>query len=205
MQGAAGAADGSDADPAAAVDAATAAVAAGTDAAAAATAAVTATTQEQPADSGSSSSTSTTTTGTTTTSSSTSSSIFARVWPTNYRRLDSATLRRAHEADVTPTVFDFSLWRRHRSRLRYVEHMATLPASHLMLDLAAPVLALAAAAAAVGAYETALGAGALPPFFPDVAPAAEGPFNAASFAMSLMLAFKVNASYARWNEARCLW
>jgi len=40
--------------------------------------------------------------------------------------------------------------------------------------------------------------GALPSFLPNIAMAAEGPFNAASFAMSLMLAFKTNVSYARW-------
>jgi hypothetical protein len=52
---------------------------------------------------------------------------FTPAWPANYKkRLEAATLERAHEADVTPTVFDFGLWRRHRSRLRYIEHLATL-------------------------------------------------------------------------------
>ncbi|GBF91441.1 hypothetical protein Rsub_04181 [Raphidocelis subcapitata] len=131
---------------------------------------------------------------------------FTPYWPSNYRkRLEAATLERAHEADVTPTVFDFALWRRHRSRLRYVEHLVTLTGSYFVLDLAAPVIVLTAAAAAVGLYETVLQGGMLPSFLPNIAMAAEGPFNAASFAMSLMLAFKTNVSYARWNEARCLW
>jgi hypothetical protein len=52
---------------------------------------------------------------------------FTPSWPAHYkRRLEAATLERAHEADVTPTVFDFALWRRHRSRTRYVEHLVTL-------------------------------------------------------------------------------
>lgn len=52
---------------------------------------------------------------------------FRPAWPRNYKKkLEAATLERAHEADVTPTVFDFELWRRHRSRLRYVEHLVTL-------------------------------------------------------------------------------
>lgn len=41
-------------------------------------------------------------------------------------------------------------------------------------------------------------AGILPAALPNIAMAAEGPFNAVSFAMSLMLAFKTNVSYARW-------
>jgi len=52
---------------------------------------------------------------------------FAQVWPAKYhKRLEAVTLERAHEADVTPTVFDFALWRRHRSRLRYWEHLVTM-------------------------------------------------------------------------------
>jgi hypothetical protein len=131
---------------------------------------------------------------------------FSPRWPSNYkRRLEPATLERAHEADVTPTVFDFALWRRHRSRTRYVEHLVTMAQSYFILDLAAPVLALTAMAVFVGCYETGLQSGALPDFLPNIAMAAEGPFNSVSFAMSLMLAFKTNVSYARWNEARCLW
>lgn len=52
---------------------------------------------------------------------------FTPSWPSNYtKKLEAVTLERAHEADVTPTVFDFALWRKHRSRLRYVEHLVTL-------------------------------------------------------------------------------
>jgi ion channel-forming bestrophin family protein len=36
-----------------------------------------------------------------------------------------------------------------------------------------------------------------------VVPAA--PFNLTSFALSLLLVFRTNTSYSRWNEARKIW
>ena len=40
---------------------------------------------------------------------------FKIVWPSGYqRRLERTTIERMHQADVTPTTFDFALWRKSR-------------------------------------------------------------------------------------------
>lgn len=45
----------------------------------------------------------------------------------------------------------------------------------------------------------------LPAGLPNIAAAAWEPWNVGSFALSLMLVFRTNSSYARWVEARALW
>eukprot|EP00877_Chromochloris_zofingiensis_P009929 jgi/Chrzof1/518/Cz01g18220.t1 len=47
--------------------------------------------------------------------------------------------------------------------------------------------------------------GCLPSQSPNIALAAAEPFNLTSFALSLLLVFRTNSSYARWLEARTLW
>jgi predicted membrane chloride channel (bestrophin family) len=57
----------------------------------------------------------------------------------------------------------------------------------------------------VNLFTAASQLGMLPGYFPNVALAAAEPFQNSCFALSLMLVFRTNSSYARWAEARCLW
>lgn len=121
------------------------------------------------------------------------------MWPSGYtRRLERTTIERVHSADLTPTTFDFALWRKHRSPWRYVEHLATLPASNFLHDLSGTIGVIMAIAVAVGLYESGLEAGVLPRGLPNIALAAAEPAALTSSALSLLLVFRTNACYQRW-------
>ncbi|KXZ52338.1 hypothetical protein GPECTOR_10g970 [Gonium pectorale] len=121
------------------------------------------------------------------------------------KRLEPNTVERVYEADVYPAVFDFAAWTQHRSRGRYLEHCITLFRSYFFRDLLGPLLVLVGAAVAVGLYETFLQEGLLPEWVPDFGGVSDTPFQLTSFALSLMLVFRTNSSYARWLDARQQW
>ncbi len=114
----------------------------------------------------------------------------------------------ADEADLYPPVYDFEAWKNHRSRGRFVEHMLTLGRSFLVRSLFnGPLVDVTIICLLVGTYETLLEGGHLSmlPWLPDLAISAPEPFHQTSFALSLMLVFRTNSSYARWAEARQCW
>ncbi|GLC41094.1 hypothetical protein PLESTB_000943600 [Pleodorina starrii] len=121
------------------------------------------------------------------------------------KRFEPKTVERVYEADVYPAVFDFDSWTQHRSRGRYLEHCITLFRSYFFRDLLAPLAVLVGAAVAVGLYETGLRDGLLPGWLPDIEGVSDTPFQLTSFALSLMLVFRTNSSYARWLDARQQW
>lgn len=59
--------------------------------------------------------------------------------------------------------------------------------------------------AAIAVYETLLEVGVLPREWPGLTIEATAPLSLTSFALSLLLVFRTNSSYARWQEARCIW
>ncbi|KAI8464599.1 MAG: Bestrophin, RFP-TM, chloride channel-domain-containing protein [Monoraphidium minutum] len=77
--------------------------------------------------------------------------------------------------------------------------------SRVIWGLARPLLFVAAISAAVVAYEALRAAGLLHPALPSVQLTSKEPFGLTSFALSLLLVFRTNASYARWDEARKMW
>ncbi|PRW20392.1 UPF0187 chloroplastic [Chlorella sorokiniana] len=103
------------------------------------------------------------------------------------------------------TVFDFNEWRKHRSTERYVRHMQSMTSSRMVRGLAAPLAYIFAVATAVSVYNASVEAGLLPSLLPEVKMASNGPFGSVSFAISLLLVFRTNASYARWLDARKAW
>ncbi|GLI62951.1 hypothetical protein VaNZ11_005805 [Volvox africanus] len=121
------------------------------------------------------------------------------------KRFEPKTVERVYEADVYPAVFDFESWHQHRSRGRYLEHCITLFRSYFLRDLFGPLLVLVGASVAVGLYETALQEGLLPDWLLDFGGTSDTPFQLTSFALSLMLVFRTNSSYARWLDARQQW
>jgi len=132
------------------------------------------------------------------------------------KRYERPTQLRIYEADVYPATLDFYGWRLHRSSKRYMEHILTIFRSHMLKVLIGPILATSTFAVIVATYNTAAMSGtalALPfglakifSFVPKtIISAAWEPYSLMSFALSLMLVFRTNSSYARWVEARALW
>ncbi|PSC75313.1 hypothetical protein C2E20_1391 [Micractinium conductrix] len=105
------------------------------------------------------------------------------------------------------TVFDADRWVMHRSVNRYFRHLWDLPRSRLLLGLAAPLAYVLGLSAVVCAYGAAQQAGLLPSLLPSLAGAARMRelYNLTSPTLALLLVFRTNASYARWDEGRKMW
>ena len=77
--------------------------------------------------------------------------------------------------------------------------------SRIILGLWQPLAFVVAVAVAVAAYNEAALAGAVPAVPDAFLVRSEAPFNLSSFALSLLLVFRTNSSYARWLDARKAW
>ncbi|PRW33726.1 UPF0187 chloroplastic [Chlorella sorokiniana] len=102
------------------------------------------------------------------------------------------------------SVFDFDLWKKHRSSSRYLRHIVGLGESRIVSGLMAPLTYVMTLSLAVACYNAAAEAGYLP-VFPELKLATNAPFGLTSFALSLLLVFRTNSSYGRWDEARKMW
>jgi predicted membrane chloride channel (bestrophin family) len=103
------------------------------------------------------------------------------------------------------TVFDFKRWREHRSTKRYQRHIVGIGGSRIVRGLAGPLWFVVIVSVGVGTYESVREAGLLPVYLPSISVTNTAPFNLSSFALSLLLVFRTNSSYSRWDEARKLW
>ena len=74
-----------------------------------------------------------------------------------------------------------------------------------MRGLQRPLLYTAAVSSFVCAWEYARAAGYLPEWAPSVQLNSKEVFGLTSFALSLLLAYRTNASYERWDGARKMW
>ncbi|KAI5075064.1 hypothetical protein GOP47_0011025 [Adiantum capillus-veneris] len=95
-------------------------------------------------------------------------------------------------------------WLRHRSSLRYVRHVLSSVSSRVIVSLVPPVFTFTAGAIGVAAYNTALKYGYLPSFLP-LLHAASLPYELTAPALALLLVFRTDASYSRYDEARKTW
>ncbi|PAN52068.1 hypothetical protein PAHAL_9G640200 [Panicum hallii] len=94
-------------------------------------------------------------------------------------------------------LYDHASWREHRSSRRHLRHLLTSLSSRVILSLAPPVSALTAFAAAIATYNTLLPAYALT--------ASSLPYQLTAPALALLLVFRTEASYARFDEGRKAW
>lgn len=99
-------------------------------------------------------------------------------------------------------VFDAAQWANHRSTSRYSRHLLTMPQSRIVSSLGSPIAAVLLLSASIATYETFR---IQYPTLPDISLTAKEPFTLTSFALSLLLVFRTNASYGRWLEGRKLW
>lgn len=103
------------------------------------------------------------------------------------------------------TVFTHEDWFKHRSTSRYKRHIAGLLESRIVRGLAFPLGTVVTVSALLTVYEALRESGQLPPWCFRLALDTAQPFNLTSFALSLLLVFRTNASYGRWDESRKLW
>ncbi|RLN41587.1 hypothetical protein C2845_PM01G00280 [Panicum miliaceum] len=94
-------------------------------------------------------------------------------------------------------LYDHASWREHRSSRRHLRHLLTSLSSRVILSLAPPVSALTAFAAAIATYNTLLPAYELT--------ASSLPYQLTAPALALLLVFRTEASYARFDEGRKAW
>jgi predicted membrane chloride channel (bestrophin family) len=93
-------------------------------------------------------------------------------------------------------------WVAHREPGRYLRHALAFPASRLAHNLALPVAYSVAAVALLAAYD----AEAARLGWPRMAHSdGLGPLGLSSSALSLLLVFRTNASYKRYDESRHTW
>ncbi|KAI8467194.1 MAG: Bestrophin, RFP-TM, chloride channel-domain-containing protein [Monoraphidium minutum] len=102
------------------------------------------------------------------------------------------------------TVFDHDNWEAHRSSARFARHLLGLFGSRTFFGLMRPLLYVSALSAFAVAFEAARAAGLLPAFAPALQVNSQL-FGLTSFALSLLLVFRTNASYERWDSARKMW
>ncbi|KAI3425146.1 hypothetical protein D9Q98_008917 [Chlorella vulgaris] len=112
--------------------------------------------------------------------------------------------RKEYSRKFARPVFDFERWKTHRSSSRYLRHVLGIFESRVFRGLAAPLGYVMTLATGVALYHTLAEAGYLTDV-PDLKLTTNAPFGLTSFALSLLLVFRTNSSYQRWDEARKMW
>ncbi|KAK1425201.1 hypothetical protein QVD17_20548 [Tagetes erecta] len=95
-------------------------------------------------------------------------------------------------------------WVEHRSSLRHIRHLLSSLSSRVILSLVPPVIAFTTVAVVVASYNTAVFWELLPEFFP-VLRASSLPYQLTAPALALLLVFRTEASYSRFEEGRKAW
>lgn len=101
--------------------------------------------------------------------------------------------------------FTYEKWAKHRSTSRYARHVLTIPVSNVVRGLVVPLVTVGSIATALCTYEYAHLEGWLPDYCPSFIFDNTFAFGVASFALSMLMVFRTNASYGRFDEARKLW
>lgn len=105
------------------------------------------------------------------------------------------------------TVYDFANWRKHRSPTRFIDRLFKIHKSQVLLNSLPSIAWVATDATLVLAYHVAVEQGLFPADWPILEPggACAAFINQTGVALSLLLVFRTDESYNRWNEARKLW
>ncbi|KAM4105167.1 hypothetical protein ACJW30_06G212600 [Castanea mollissima] len=102
------------------------------------------------------------------------------------------------------TLYDHEKWIQHRSSLRHWRHVSSSLTSRVILSLVPPVIAFTSFAAVIAGYNSAVSLHWLPGFFP-VLRASTLPYQLTAPALALLLVFRTEASYSRFEEGRKAW
>ncbi|XP_039008086.1 UPF0187 protein At3g61320, chloroplastic-like [Hibiscus syriacus] len=101
-------------------------------------------------------------------------------------------------------LYDHEKWVHHRSSQRHLRHLLSSLQSRVILSLVPPVLAFTSVAIVVATYNTAVDLHWLPDFFPMLR-AYSLPYQLTAPALALLLVFRTEASYSRYEEGRKAW
>ncbi|XP_043717211.1 UPF0187 protein At3g61320, chloroplastic-like [Telopea speciosissima] len=102
------------------------------------------------------------------------------------------------------SLYNHESWLQHRSSLRHVRHLLSSLSSRVILSLIPPVIFFTSVAAVVATYNSAVSLHWLPEFFPLLR-ASSLPYQLTAPALALLLVFRTEASYARFEEGRKAW
>lgn len=95
-------------------------------------------------------------------------------------------------------------WVQHRSSLRHLRHFLSSLSSRVILSLFPPVIAFTSVAIVIASYNSAVAFHWLPEFFPTLR-ASSLPYQLTAPALALLLVFRTEASYSRFEEGRKAW
>lgn len=101
-------------------------------------------------------------------------------------------------------LYNHESWVQHRSSLRHIRHLASSLSSRVILSLIPPVFAFTSVAVVIAMYNTIVMWELLPEFFP-VLRASTLPYQLTAPALALLLVFRTEASYSRFEEGRKAW
>lgn len=102
------------------------------------------------------------------------------------------------------TFYSHDDWVLHRSSTRHYRHFASSFSSRAILSLIPPVGTVTAISVAVALYNTIVLTGWLPSFIP-LLHASPLSYQLTAPALALLLVFRTEASYSRYDEARKTW
>lgn len=102
------------------------------------------------------------------------------------------------------TVYGHYEWNRHKSSWRHGRHLSTIVSSGVIYSLGPPVITCTLVAVMVSIFNHAVEHELLPKWLPLLHVAAL-PFTLTAPVLALLLVFRTNASYSRFDEARKAW
>ncbi|CAH8300984.1 unnamed protein product [Eruca vesicaria subsp. sativa] len=102
------------------------------------------------------------------------------------------------------SLYTHENWVRHRSSLRHLRHVSSSTSSRVILSLIPPVFFFTTVAILIAGYNSAVGLEWLPSFFP-VLRASPLPYQLTAPALALLLVFRTEASYSRFEQGRKAW
>ncbi|KAH8959221.1 hypothetical protein BDL97_06G068000 [Sphagnum fallax] len=102
------------------------------------------------------------------------------------------------------TFYSHDDWLQHRSSTRHARHFLSSLSSRVILSLIPPVGTITLIASVIAAYNSVILAGWLPSYIP-LLHASALPYQLTAPALALLLVFRTEASYSRYDEARKTW
>ncbi|KAJ0246519.1 UPF0187 protein [Hirschfeldia incana] len=102
------------------------------------------------------------------------------------------------------TLYTHEKWVEHRSSLRHVHHLFSSFSSRVILSLIPPVFFFTSVAIFIASYNSAVALDWLPSIFP-ILRSSSLPYQLTAPALALLLVFRTEASYSRYEEGRKAW
>lgn len=102
------------------------------------------------------------------------------------------------------TFYSHDDWLQHRSSTRHYRHFTSTLSSRVIVSLIPPVGTMTAISVAISIYNSIVLSGCLPSFIP-LLHASPLSYQLTAPALALLLVFRTEASYSRYDEARKTW